>query len=47
MRSQRSFGFSLVLVCCVILTLLCGCETWRGLCKDVQKADDWFRENAW
>ena len=42
-------GISLLLLC-VCVVLLGGCETCKGMGRDwgtVKKADQWFKENYW
>lgn len=34
------------LICILSLFTLCGCEAFRGLGKDMQKAGDWVEEKA-
>ena len=36
----------LVLVLLVMVILLAGCETFRGLGKDMEKAGEWVQEKA-
>jgi predicted small secreted protein len=34
------------LICVLTLLTLCGCETFRGLGQDVQKAGGWVEDQA-
>jgi predicted small secreted protein len=34
------------MICILTLLTLCGCEAFRGLGKDIQKAGDWVEETA-
>lgn len=34
------------LICILTLLALCGCEAFRGLGKDMQKAGNWVEETA-
>jgi len=47
-KSIRFLIFSLFLVS---LVSLYGCETWKGFCRDMEKARDWdkkvFQKNFW
>ncbi len=32
---------------CLLALSACGCETAKGAARDVQKADEWIRDNIW
>lgn len=38
---------SVVVLCLFALTLLCGCETVKGMGRDIKNVDLWFKEHAW
>jgi predicted small secreted protein len=46
-QDRKVACFVLLVFCAIVFVSLCGCETARGLGRDVQNADKWFRENAW
>jgi|GEM_PF-5147094 len=40
----------LVLCACLVLVvavLISGCETCKGIKRDVMKADEWIKDNLW
>lgn len=37
----------LVLLVCAFASVLCGCETVKGMGRDVKNADRWVRDNLW
>lgn len=36
-----------VFVCVVACVMLLGCETVKGMGRDIKGADKWMRENLW
>ncbi|MFA5039515.1 MAG: hypothetical protein WC732_07540 [Candidatus Omnitrophota bacterium] len=47
MKTKRAQRY-LVLVCMLVLVVTgLGCETVKGLGRDVKNADQWFRDHAW
>jgi predicted small secreted protein len=48
--SKRAVGLGLLgclLGVFVAALFLCGCETAKGLGRDIQQADDWIKDNLW
>jgi len=43
----RLVCISVVVLCVFALGTLCGCETVKGMGRDIKNADRWFREHAW
>ena len=42
------FTKSLCLIGLLLIVVGClGCETCKGLGRDIKNADDWIRDNAW
>ena len=35
------------LVCLVCLTVFYGCETVKGMGRDIKNADEWVRDHTW
>ena len=35
------------LICLLALIIISGCETAKGVVRDVKNADQWIRDNAW
>ena len=44
---SRLAGLSFLFVFLFVLTTLYGCETCKGVGRDIKNADEWFREHAW
>ena len=36
-----------ILICFLAIIVCSGCETCKGIGKDIKNADDWFKEHAW
>jgi predicted small secreted protein len=36
-----------VLVCVFACAMLLGCETVKGMGRDIKSADTWFKDNLW
>jgi len=46
-KSEKKWGVIVCLFCLMGLIVLCGCETVKGMGRDIKNADDWLREHAW
>jgi len=47
---QTPFFAKLVACVCVVLVgalLFSGCETCKGLRRDIEKTDEWLQDNLW
>jgi len=47
---QSPIFVKLVLCVCLVaaaVVVLSGCETCRGVKRDIQKADEWIKDNLW
>lgn len=44
-NNKRIIGWLMLAI--FALTVLYGCETVKGMGKDIKNADAWFREHAW
>ena len=36
-----------IAICIVSFIMLSGCETCKGVGRDIKDADQWFRDHAW
>lgn len=49
MMRKPNMGRFIAALClfCFLACVFCGCETVRGMGRDIKNADQWFREHAW
>ena len=49
MRQSPIFARLVLCVCLVVAAavVLSGCETCRGIGRDIKKADEWIKDNLW
>ncbi|MDD5019283.1 MAG: hypothetical protein PHS61_02535 [Candidatus Omnitrophica bacterium] len=48
MKTRRDFRRLILLACALVLMATClGCETVKGVGRDIKNADQWMRDNAW
>lgn len=47
MKTRRVFRL-ISLVCALFLMMFClGCETVKGMGRDIKNADQWMKDHAW
>lgn len=47
MKKNITIPAVFILLFCVFTIALCGCETVKGMGRDVKNADKWVRDNLW
>ena len=49
MRQTSNFAKLVLCVCLVLVgaVLLSGCETCKGIKRDIEKTDEWIKEKLW
>ena len=46
-RAVWGYSVAVFLVCGIILFISAGCETVKGMGRDIKNTDEWLRNNAW